>query len=109
MQGGQDGEAKSWSSKAIRGIRGHHRYQRSSEVSEVLQGHQMPSSEAIIHQPAWARALLQSRLEACLVERPAEQDVVQDGAAHDERLGEHLMMEAMRGHQRAYSALSGAR
>jgi hypothetical protein len=35
-----------------------------------------------------------------LDERPAEQDVVQDGAAHDERLGEHLMMEAITGHQR---------
>ena len=115
MQGGQDGEAKSWSSKAIRGIRGHHRYQRSSEVSEVIlgirgpprpseaiiRGHHPRRSSASIHQPAWARALLQSRLEACLVERPAEQDVVQDGAAHDERLGEHLMMEAMRDHQRA--------
>ena len=58
MQGGQDGEAKSWSSKAIRGIRGHHRYQRSSEVSEVILGIRGPPrpSEAIIrgdHQPAF--------------------------------------------------------
>ena len=67
--------------------------------SEAIRGHLQPSS-AIIHQPACARALRQSRIEACLDERPAEQDVVQDGAAHDERLGEHLMMEAITGHQR---------
>ena len=42
-------------------------------------------------------------------ERPAEQDIVQDGAAHDERLGEHLVMEAITGHQRPESALRGAR
>lgn len=65
--------------------------------SEQVSG---PPRPAFISQHARARALRQSRIEACLDERPAEQDVVQDGAAHDERLGEHLMMEAITGHQR---------